>query len=188
MSDIMGIPQTDIPRCRLDNINHQRTCDNLLDFNTLKTFTTMKSSENFIEAIRQYLDSRAESDSLFAIQYADPSKSVEECCQFILNEVKRQGVTVMTNDEVFSLATHYFDGDCTSEEIGNPINCKVVISKDQLTEEDKAELKEQAKVQYKQEQLRELRSQSKPKAHSKQTTAPKAGAEIDTIPNLFDEL
>ncbi len=34
----------------------------------------MKSSENFIEAIRNYLDSRAESDNLFAIRYADPSK------------------------------------------------------------------------------------------------------------------
>ncbi len=146
----------------------------------------MKSSENFIEAIRKYLDSRAESDNLFAIRYADPSKSVEECCQFILNEVKRQGVTVMTNDEVFSLATHYFDGDCTSEEIGNPINCKVVISKDQLTEEDKAELKEQAMEQYKQEQLREIRRLSAPKAQPKPTTAPKAGEEINVQPSLFD--
>ncbi len=61
----------------------------------------MKSSENFIEAIRNYLDSRAESDNLFAIRYADPSKSLSECGQFILTEVKRQGVSVMTNDEVF---------------------------------------------------------------------------------------
>ena len=69
----------------------------------------MKSSENFIKAIRQYLDSRAESDSLFAIRYASPSKSVEECCQFILNEVKRQGVTVMTNDErEFGIKTYDF--------------------------------------------------------------------------------
>ena len=149
----------------------------------------MKSSENFIEAIRHYLDSRAESDNLFAIRYADPSKSLSECCQFILNEVKRQGVSVMTNDEVYSLAMHYWDGDCTAEEIGKPINCKVVISKDQLSDEDKAELKQQAMEQYKQEQLREIRSQSKPKAQPKPTaTAPKAGAEIDTIPNLFDEL
>ena len=147
----------------------------------------MKSSENFIEAIRHYLDSRAESDNLFAIRYADPSKSVEECCQYILNEVKRQGVSVMTNDEVYSLATHYFDGDVSEKEIGKPINCKVVVPKDQLTEEDKAELKQQAMEQYKQEQLREIRSQSKPKAQPK-ATAPKAGAEIDTIPNLFDEL
>ena len=147
----------------------------------------MKSSENFIEAIRQYLDSRAASDNLFAIRYASPSKSVAECCQYILNEVKRQGVSVMTNDEVYSLATHYFDGDVNEKEIGKPINCKVVISKDQLTEEDKAELKQQAMEQYKQEQLREIRSQSKPKAQPK-ATSPKAGADIDTIPNLFDEL
>lgn len=148
----------------------------------------MKSSENFIEAIRQYLDSRAESDSLFAIRYAHPSKSVEECCQYILNEVKRQGVTVMTNDEVYSLATHYFDGDVSEKEIGSPLNCKVVISKDTLTEEDKAELRQQAMEQYKEEQLRKIRRQSAPKAQPKQTSAPKAGAEIDTIPNLFDEL
>ena len=149
----------------------------------------MKSSENFIEAIRHYLDSRAESDNLFAIRYADPSKSLTECCQFILNEVKRQGVSVMTNDEVYSLATHYFDGDVREKEIGKPINCKVVISKDQLTEEDKAELKQEAMEQYKEEQLRELRRQSQPKAQPKPTaTAPKAGAEIDSIPNLFDEL
>ena len=149
----------------------------------------MKSSENFIEAIRQYLDSRAASDTLFAIRYASPSKSVAECCQYILNEVKRQGVSVLTNDEVYSLACHYFDSDVSAEEIGKPINWKVVISKDQLTEEDKATLKEQVMEQFKQEQLRELRRQSQPKAQPKPTaTAPKAGAEIDSIPNLFDEL
>ena len=146
----------------------------------------MKSSENFIKAIRQYLDSRAESDSLFAIRYASPSKSVEECCQFILNEVKRQGVTVMTNDEVYSLATHYFDGDCTADEIGSPLNCKVVISKEHLSEEDKEELRQQAMEQYKDEQLREIRRQSQPKAQPKPNTAPKAGEEINVQPSLFD--
>ena len=34
----MGFPPTDIPRHRLGNINHQRTCDNLLDINFLKTY------------------------------------------------------------------------------------------------------------------------------------------------------
>jgi len=144
----------------------------------------MKSSENFIEAIRNYLDSRAESDNLFAIRYADPSKSLPE---FILNAVKRQGVAVLTNDEVYSLAMHYWDGDCTAEEIGKPINCKVVISKDQLTEEDKATLKEQAMEQYREDQLREIRRQSAPKAQPKATaTTPKAGEEINVQPSLFD--
>lgn len=37
-SDLVGFPPTDIPRYRLGNINHQRTCDNLLDINFLKTY------------------------------------------------------------------------------------------------------------------------------------------------------
>ncbi len=61
-----------------------------------------------------------------------------------------------------------------------------MVSKPELTEEDKAELKEQAMEQFKQERLRELRRQSQPKAQPKPTaTAPKAGAEIDSIPNLL---
>lgn len=150
--------------------------------------TTMKSTNSFEDAIRQYLDQRAESDNMFAIRYASPSKSVTECCQYIINEVKRMGVNVMTNDDVFGLAVHYFDGDCTEEEIGKPINCKVVVSKDQLTDEDKAELKAQAMEQYKEEQLRELRRKNQPKPQAKVTSkAPKEGAEVSVEQNLFGE-
>lgn len=51
-------------------------------------------------------------------------------------------------------------------------------------------LKEQARGQYKEEQLRQLRRENTPKATPKSkptTTAPKKGAEIDAIPNLFDD-
>lgn len=147
----------------------------------------MKSSENFIKAIRNYLNSRAENDNLFAIRYADPSKSVEECCQFILNEVKRQGVSVMTDNEVFSLAMHYFDGDVSEKEIGHPIHCDVVISKEQLTEEDRTLLKEQAMEQFKEEQLRELRRQSQPAVQPKPAaTSHKVRSETNVQPSLFD--
>jgi len=88
----------------------------------------------------------------------------------------------MTNDEVYSLACHYFDGDVSEKEIGSPLNCKVVISKEHLTEEDKEELRQQAMEQYKEEQLREIRRQSQPKPN----TAPKAGEEINVQPSLFD--
>ena len=85
-----------------------------------------------------------------------------------------------------SVPNHYFDEN-EIEDCGK-VNCNIVVSKPELSEEDKVELKEQAMEQYREEQLRDLRSQSKPKAHSKQTTAPKTGAETDTIQNLFDEL
>ena len=92
---------------------------------------------------------------------------------------------------VENILVDYFDEDNIADG-GTPINCNIVVSKPELSEEDKAELKEQAMEQFKQEQLRELRelrSQSKPKAQPKTTaTAPKDGAEVVTIPNLFDEL
>ncbi|MBJ2196769.1 MAG: hypothetical protein JFR40_02575, partial [Muribaculaceae bacterium] len=70
---------------------------------------------------------------------------------------------------------------------GGKVNCNIVVSKPELSDEDKAELKEQAMEQFKDEQLRELRRQSAPKAQPKPTaTAPKAGAEINVQPNLFD--
>ena len=88
---------------------------------------------------------------------------------------------------VLNLLTHYFD-EADIEEVGK-VNCNIVVSKPELSDEDKAELKQQAMEQFKDEQLRELRRQSQPKTQPKPTaTAPKAGAEIDTIPNLFDEL
>ncbi|WP_289764913.1 Cas9 inhibitor AcrIIA9 family protein [uncultured Duncaniella sp.] len=83
---------------------------------------------------------------------------------------------------------HFYDED-SIEDGGTPINCNIVVSKPELSDVDKVALKEQAMEQFKQEQLLELRKQSQPKAQPKPTaTAPKAGAEIDSIPNLFDEL
>ncbi|WP_280120353.1 hypothetical protein [Sangeribacter muris] len=44
--------------------------------------------------------------------------------------------------------------------IADGCTCNIVVSKPELSEEDKANLKEKAMEQYKEEQLRELRKQS----------------------------
>ena len=55
--------------------------------------------------------------------------------------------------------------------------------------EDKEILKEQAMEDYKKEQLQQIRRDNAQKATPKPTaSAPKKVAEIDTIPNLFDDL
>ena len=43
----------------------------------------MKGTQAFQDTIREYLESKAENDALFAVKYANPSKSVEECCAYI---------------------------------------------------------------------------------------------------------
>lgn len=86
---------------------------------------------------------------------------------------------------ITSRDNHYWDEE-DIKEVGN-IGCNIVVSKPELSKEDKAELKEQAMEQFKEEQLRELRRQSQPKAQPKTTaTAPKAGEEINVQPSLFD--
>lgn len=66
----------------------------------------------FKNVIKSYLDKRAQEDSLFAEAYSKPDKSIEECCNYILSEVRKKaknGVSAMTDDTVFCLAVHYYD-------------------------------------------------------------------------------
>ena len=80
----------------------------------------------FAEAIKSYLDRRASEDKMFAESYANPKKSISECCDFIVSEVKRQSRTAMTDDEVYGLAVHYYD----EENIKTPANvpsCRIVV-------------------------------------------------------------
>lgn len=148
---------------------------------------TQKSNNPAIIAMQEMMQRRIEQEPEFALKMANPNKSMEGAINFLCNEVKKSGLCVLTDEAVEALLVHYWDEE-DIEEIGN-IGCNIVVSKPELSDEDKAELKAQAMEQFKQEQLRELRSQSKPKAQPKPTvTAPNAGAEIDTIPNLFDEL
>lgn len=148
---------------------------------------TLKSNNAAIAAMQQMLQERCIAEPSLAIKLANPKKTLEGAVNYLCNEIKKSGLCVVDDQTVLSILLHFYDED-NIEDGGTPINCNIVVSKPELSEEDKAELKAQAMEQYREEQLREIRRQSAPKAQPKQTTAPKAGAEIDTIPNLFDEL
>lgn len=149
--------------------------------------TTMKSNNAAIGAMQQMLQERILAEPALAIKLANPKKTLEGAVNYLCNEIKKSGLCVVDDQTVLSILLHFYDED-DIEDGGTPINCNIVVSKPELSEEDKAELKEQAMEQYREEQLREIRRQSAPKAQTKHTSAPRAGAEIDTIPNLFDEL
>ena len=146
---------------------------------------TMKSNNAAIAAMQQMLQERCIAEPTFAIKMANPSKSMEGAVNYLCGQIQKNGLCCVDDATVMNILVHYFDENEIEE--GGKVNCNIVVSKPELSDEDKAELKEQALEQYKQEQLREIRSQSKPKAQPKPTaTAPKAGAEINVQPNLFD--
>lgn len=71
--------------------------------------TKEMKNKPFAEAIKSYLDRRAAEDPQFAESYANPKKSIAECCDYIVSEIRRQNRTAMTDDEVYGLAVHYYD-------------------------------------------------------------------------------
>ena len=110
----MGDSKTHTERNRLAHFNPYRNRGNLLDFNTLKIFTTMATTrENrgtraFNDTIKAYLEKRADNDALFAIRFANPSKSVEDCVTYIINQVQKSGCNGFADDEIFGMAVHYY--------------------------------------------------------------------------------
>lgn len=135
----------------------------------------MKGTESFKDVIKTYLDNRSASDELFAKNYAKTSKSLEDCITYILNQVKKSGCNGFADDEIYSMAVHYYDEDDLS--VGSPINCQVIINhKVELTEEEKEQARKDAIKAYQAEQIKKMQEKSKPK--------PKVGTA--SLPSLFD--
>lgn len=147
----------------------------------------MKSSASAIEVMQQMLQERCIAEPMFAIKMANPNKSMEGAVNYLCNQIQKNGLCCVGQDTIMQILVHYFDEN-EIEDCGN-VNCNIVVGKPELTEEDKAQLREQAKEQYREEQLRELRRQNQPKPQQKAThSAPKAGAEINVQQgNLFGE-
>jgi len=103
----------------------------------------MKSTEHFKNAIKAYLDKRANEDELFAVAYAKENRNIDDCITYIFNTVKESGCNGFTDDEVYSMAVHYYDED--SIEAGEKFDCSVVVNHTvELTAEEKEEARKEA--------------------------------------------
>ena len=79
----------------------------------------MKVSEQFKSTIKAYLDNMAAVDSLFAPVYQKPTKNIDNCITYILNQVKKSGCCGFSDDEIFGMALHYYQED--NIEVGSPL-------------------------------------------------------------------
>lgn len=119
-----------------------------------------KVSTSFKNTIKAYLDKRAAEDTLFAQTYAKENKNLDECCNYILQEVKKSGCCGFDDDEIYNMAIHYYDEDDIKDV--KPVSAKVVVNHTvELSEEEKAEAKEKAKADYEKEQLAKLKEEER---------------------------
>ena len=83
-----------------------------------------------------------------------------------LNGVKKGGCTGLPEVKIYSQAVPYYAEE--DIEVGKPLQCQVVVNHTvELTDEEKAEARQQAIRQYQAEELRKLQNRNKAKASQK---------------------
>ena len=139
----------------------------------------MNGTEQFTRTIAEYLNLRAATDPLFAPNLAKPHKNIEDCITYILKQVQQSACNGFEDEEIYSMAVHYYDED--DLDVGSPVACHVVVNHTiVLTEEEKAEARKQAILQYQAQELRRLQEPRRVKA--------KASTDSEQVPepSLFD--
>lgn len=102
-----------------------------------------KVSDEFKKVVQTELDKRAADSHLFAVSYTKKNKNIDECINYILDTVKKSGINGFTDDEIFSMAMHYYDEDDITSP--NAVKCNVIVNHTiKLTEEEIAEAKNKA--------------------------------------------
>ena len=136
----------------------------------------MKASNHFKNTIQAYLDQRAESDVLFSFQYTKPDKNIDDCVTYILNTVQKSGCNGFADEEIYSMAVHYYDED--KIEVGKPMNGHVVVNHVvQLTEEEKEQARKDAIQRVQDEAYKKMTQQPVKKAKT---------VVLNPQPSLFD--
>jgi hypothetical protein len=146
----------------------------------------------FENAIKEYLDARAKEDVKFAEKYSNGKKSIEECCRFILGEMKKKaagGMYGATDAEVFGLAVHYYDEEDVKVE--KNVSAEVVINRE-MTEEEKLQLErskdtEKKRIEEDNRRREELRKRTVEDKKHKEQERKKKEQEEEGLLFLFDE-
>lgn len=107
----------------------------------------MTKNNEFSTVVNQYLQNMAEHDEAFAERFANKEKSIEKCCDYIVNQARKQAVksaAVVQDDVVFGWAAHYYqetnedlanegkEKTKTTNTIDDKVSCTVSISKSTL--------------------------------------------------------
>lgn len=121
----------------------------------------MKATEQFTAIIKNYLDERSKTDELFRQSYTKKNKTLKECISYILGEVSAIGCNGYSDEEIFSMAVHYYDEDDIKVK-PNRVR-SVVTNQTTLTEAEKTEAKEQAMEKYRNQCIEDIKRKEREK-------------------------
>lgn len=139
--------------------------------------------DGFEKAIRTYLEEFGRHQPAFAAKYRSSSKTIRQCCDYIINEARKNFMlssgkcAAMSDEETYGLAVHFFEED-SIKPVTNPTPAKVVTPQ---TAPSKPVSPSQPSLAAN-KQTSNPKPTPKPKPQPKPTPKPKSDAPID----LFD--
>lgn len=69
------------------------------------------TSEIFKTVIQEYLTTLADTDEAFKIHYTKEGKTIDNCCDYILTEVKKADREGFADEEIYNMARKYYELD-----------------------------------------------------------------------------
>ena len=122
----------------------------------------MKVSEQFKSTIKTNINNITTVNNLFKKKKKKPTKNIDNCITYILNQVKKSGCCGFSDDEIFGMALHYYQED--NIEVGSPLKCNVVVNHHvELSEEEKKAAREAAIKKLQEEELAKLKKRQQAK-------------------------
>ena len=139
-----------------------------------------KVSPAFFTAIESFIMQKMDANDLFAKKVCNPQKNIDDCITYILNTVQKSGYKGFADDEIYSMAVHYYEEE--NIEVGKLVNCRVVVNHQvELTPEEIAEMRQKAKDEvFRQEQDR-LKNHNSVRRTVKPATTPQHEEETLTL-------
>ena len=97
-------------------------------------------SPEFKNTIKNHLDELAKVDNSIKEMLLKPNKSIEECCNYIIQEVKRKNYTAVADEDVYAIAVSYYKDDSIKDV--KVENAHVVVPSNVSVVEEKKEVKQ----------------------------------------------
>lgn len=86
---------------------------------------------HFTQVIEDHLKAFAKEDPAFAEKFSAKMKSdknsINQCCAYIISEVRKSKRQAFADEEIYGMAIHYFDEDMTYTQSAD--KCRVVTPK-----------------------------------------------------------
>ena len=117
----------------------------------------LKASTPFERTIQSYLDNCASQDEAFKEHYNNPDKNIVECCNYIMNQVKKSGCNGFADEEIYKMARDYYVDEISKDDTKAISGTVVVNHTVELTEEEKVKARVEAMKRFEEECLQEER-------------------------------